>query len=99
LAGGDQDRPAAVRPEQLLAGGLLIVAVLALTGRRLPRSRAAWARIVTVGVLTSGYQTCYFASVSLTPVSLATLVAIGAFPVLVSTMEHVAVAGHPLSRQ
>jgi DME family drug/metabolite transporter len=79
--------PVAVASYRLAVGGALIVVFLALTGRRMPRGRAAWARIAVVGVLAAVYQACFFASVSLTSVSLATLIAIGAFPVLVSAME------------
>jgi DME family drug/metabolite transporter len=79
--------PVAVASYRLAVGGALIMVFLALTGRRLPRTRAAWARIAMLGVLAAIYQACYFASVSLTSVSLATLITIGAFPVLVSAME------------
>jgi len=79
--------PVAVASYRLAVGGGLIMVFLALTGRRLPRGRTAWARIAVVGALAAIYQACYFASVSVTSVSLATLITIGAFPVLVSVME------------
>jgi drug/metabolite transporter, DME family len=53
----------------------------------LPRGRAAWIRVGVVGTLAAGYQVCFFASASVTSVSLATLVTVGAMPVLVSIVE------------
>jgi drug/metabolite transporter, DME family len=53
----------------------------------LPRGRAAWTRIAVVGALAAGYQVCFFAAASMTSVSLATLVTVGAMPVLVSILE------------
>ena len=68
---------------RLTAGGVLIVAFLAVTGRRWPAGRAAWTRIAVVGVLAALYQSCYFTAVALTSVALATLVTIGTAPVIV----------------
>jgi len=68
---------------RLTAGGLLIVAFLAVTGRRPPASRAAWTRIAVIGALAALYQSCYFTAVALTSVALATLVTIGTAPVIV----------------
>ncbi|WP_349339614.1 DMT family transporter [Plantactinospora sp. B6F1] len=82
--------PVAVAGYRLAVGGILIVAFLALTGRRPPPGRAAWTRIVVLGVLAALYQVCYFGAVSLTSVSLATLVTIGAAPLLVLAAEAVA---------
>lgn len=79
--------PVAVASYRLAVGGALIIAFLTFTGRPLPRGRAVWSRIAVVGVLAAVYQACYFASISLTSVSLATLIAIGAFPVLVAALE------------
>jgi drug/metabolite transporter, DME family len=79
--------PVAVAAYRLAVGGALLVAFLLLTGRRLPRHRPAWTRIVVFGVLSAVYQACYFGAVSLTSVSLATLVTIGAAPVLVLLVE------------
>jgi DME family drug/metabolite transporter len=73
---------------RLLAGGGLIVGFLALTSRRLPAGRAAWTRIAINGLLSAMYQGCYFAAISLTSVSLATLVTIGTTPVIVAIAEH-----------
>ena len=68
---------------RLTAGGVLIVAFLALTGRRWPAGRAAWTRIAVIGVVAALYQSCYFTAVALTSVALATLVTIGTAPVIV----------------
>ena len=82
---------------RLLAGGGLIVAVLALTGRRWPTRRAAWTRIAVNGLLSALFQSCYFAAISLTSVSLATLVTIGGTPVIVTVVEQ-ARGGRALGR-
>lgn len=79
--------PVAVAGYRLAVGGALIVAVLLATGRTVPRGRAAWTRVGTVALLTAGFQACYFTSVAWTSVSLATLVAIGAAPVMVLAVE------------
>ena len=68
---------------RLTTGGVLIVVFLTVTGRRWPASRAAWTRITVIGLLAALYQSCYFTAVSLTSVPLATLVTIGAAPVIV----------------
>jgi len=74
---------------RLTAGGVLIVAFLAVTGRRWPAGRAAWTRIAVVGVLAALYQSCYFTAVALTSVALATLVTIGTAPVIVLAVYRV----------
>ena len=74
---------------RLTIGGVLIVAVLAATGRRRPAGRAAWTRIAAIGLLAAQYQGCYFTAVSLTSVPLATLVTIGTAPVIVLGAERV----------
>jgi DME family drug/metabolite transporter len=68
---------------RLTAGGALIVAFLAVTGRPWPAGRAAWARITVIGLLAALFQSCYFTAVALTSVSLATLITIGSAPVIV----------------
>ena len=73
---------------RLLIGGGLIVAFLTLTGQRRPTRRAAWTRIAVNGLLSALFQGCYFAAISLTSVSLATLVTIGGTPVIVAVVEH-----------
>lgn len=82
---------------RLLAGGGLIVAVLMLTGRRWPTRRVAWTRIAVNGLLSALFQSCYFAAISLTSVSLATLVTIGGTPVIVTVVEQ-ARGGRALGR-
>jgi drug/metabolite transporter, DME family len=72
---------------RLLAGGGLIVAFLTLTGKRWPAGRDAWIRIAVNGLLSAFFQGCYFAAISLTSVSLATLVTIGGTPVIVAIVE------------
>jgi DME family drug/metabolite transporter len=72
---------------RLLAGGGLIVAFLTLRGKRWPTGRAAWTRIAVNGLLSALFQGCYFAAISLTSVSLATLVTIGGTPVIVAIVE------------
>ena len=79
--------PLAIAAYRLAVGGGLIAIVLAATGRRLPRSRAACVRVGLVGVLTAVYQASYFAAVTLTSVSLATLITIGSAPVFVLAVE------------
>ena len=79
--------PLAVAALRLLAVGALIVAVLVIPGRRWPSGRAAWARIGVTGLLAATFQAAYFSAVSLTSVSLATLVTIGATPVIVLAAE------------
>ena len=73
----------AVAACRLTAGGVLIVVFLTVTGRRWPAGRPAWIRITVIGLLAAFYQGCYFTAVSLTSVPLATLVTIGAAPVIV----------------
>jgi DME family drug/metabolite transporter len=77
----------AVAAYRLALGGIIICAVLAATGGRLPRGRAAWVRVLLVALLAALFQACFFTAVSLTSVSLATLVTIGASPVLVLSAE------------
>jgi drug/metabolite transporter, DME family len=79
----------AVAAFRLLGGGGLIVVIRALAGRPWPAGRAVWTRIAVTGLLAALYQSCYFAAVSLTSVSLATLVTIGAAPVIVQAAEPV----------
>lgn len=81
--------PLAVAAIRLLAGGGLIVAFLTVTGGRFPSGRAAWNRIAVNGLLSALFQGSYFAAISLTSVSLATLVTIGAAPVMVAAVERI----------
>ena len=86
----------AVAACRLTAGGLLIVCYLTATRRTWPSGRAAWARITVIGLLAAIFQSCYFAAVSLTSVPLATLITIGAAPVIVLGAERA--IGRPAGR-
>ncbi|MEU4238560.1 DMT family transporter [Actinoplanes sp. NPDC026619] len=77
----------AIAAYRLAVGGFLLVAFVLCTGRRLPRGRAQITRVVTLGLLAAQFQACYFAAVSRVSVSLATLITIGASPVLVLAAE------------
>jgi DME family drug/metabolite transporter len=82
----------AVAAYRLLAGGGLIVVFRTAASRRWPagpRGRAAWTRVAVTGLLAAAFQGCYFSAVSLTSVSLATLVTIGASPVIVQVVERI----------
>jgi DME family drug/metabolite transporter len=81
--------PLSVAALRLLAGGALIVILLVVTGRRWPAGRAPWTRIIVTGLLSALFQACYFAAISLTGVSLATLVTIGGTPVIVAVVERI----------
>jgi DME family drug/metabolite transporter len=86
----------AVAASRLTAGGVLIVGYLTVSGRAWPSGREAWTRIIVIGLLAALYQSCYFIAVSLTSVPLATLVTIGAAPVIVLGAERV--TGRPGGR-
>jgi len=79
--------PLSVAALRLLAGGALVVAFRVIPGRRWPSGRAAWTRVALTGLLAATFQAAYFSAVSLTSVSLATLVTIGATPVIVLAAE------------
>src|ERR1700749_1122115 len=79
----------AVAACRLTAGGVLIVCYLTAPRRTWPSGRAAWARITVIGLLAAIFQSCYFTAVSLTSVPLATLITIGAAPVIVLGAERV----------
>jgi DME family drug/metabolite transporter len=79
--------PTAVAGYRLLIGGALLIVFATATGQGRPRGRAAWRRVAIIGALSAGFQACYFAAVALTDVSLATLLTIGAAPVLVVAFE------------
>ena len=89
----------AVAAYRLGVGGLLLVLFLVLRARMLtdqarigtrttlPRGRRAWTRIAIVGLLAAEFQASFFAAVDRISVSLATLITIGASPVLVHLAE------------
>ena len=86
----------AVAACRLTAGGVLIVCYLTATRKTWPSGRAAWARITVIGLLAAIFQSCYFAAVLLTSVPLATLITIGAAPVIVLGVERA--IGRPAGR-
>jgi DME family drug/metabolite transporter len=73
----------AIAAYRLGVGGLLLLLVLLVSRRALPRGRRAWVRIAVLGLLAAEFQASYFAAVGRVSVSLATLLTIGASPVLV----------------
>ena len=77
----------AVATYRLGVGGLLLVLVVLLRRRPLPRGRRAWTRVAILGVLAAEFQATYFAAVERVSVSLATLLTIGASPILVLAAE------------
>ncbi|WP_239132821.1 DMT family transporter [Paractinoplanes durhamensis] len=77
----------AIGAYRLAVGGLLLVLVVLLTGRSIPRTRPQITRVVLIGLLAAEFQACYFAAVSTISVSLGTLITIGASPVLVLAAE------------
>ncbi|WP_433383885.1 DMT family transporter [Actinoplanes sp. CA-142083] len=79
----------AIATYRLGLGGLLLVLFFLMTRAKMPRGRAAWTRIVTLGVLAAEFQASYFAAVERVSVSLGTLLTIGASPVLVLVAEGV----------
>ncbi len=81
--------PLGVAAGRLSIGGLLLVAVALLTRRPLPTGRRSWTRIVVIGLLAAEFQGTYFAAVAVTGVSLATLISIGATPLLILIAEAV----------
>ncbi|MFF5988623.1 DMT family transporter [Prauserella flavalba] len=89
--------PLAVAAYRLLLGGAFAVLFLWATGRlrALPRTRAAVVRLLLAGVLLGLFQACYFAAVSLTSVSIATMTTIGSVPVFVALATAVALRRAP----
>ncbi|EHR51993.1 putative permease, DMT superfamily [Saccharomonospora marina XMU15] len=78
--------PLAVASYRLLLGGGFAVVLLWIIGglRTLPRTRTVARRLLTAGALLALFQACYFASVTLTSVSIATMTTIGSAPVFVA---------------
>lgn len=71
---------------RLSLGGAFALLLLGCTGRlrALPRTREAVRRVLVAGALLACYQACYFAAVTLTSVSVATMTTIGSVPVFVA---------------
>jgi len=97
LAGATGLPPVAVAGYRLLSAGVLLLGVLVLTGLALPTGAAAWRRTGATALLAAQLQACYFAAIALSSVSLATLVTIGAAPVLVLLVERL--RGGPADRR
>ncbi|MGY6654616.1 DMT family transporter [Amycolatopsis sp. TRM77291] len=78
--------PLSVAAYRLLIGGVIATGYLWLTGglRGLPRTPRVRRRLLAVGGLFALFQTSYFASVSLSSVSVATMTTIGSAPVLLA---------------
>jgi len=78
--------PLTVAAYRLFCGGGLLLLTLAVTGalRGLARSRAALLRILVTALLAALYQASYFAAVQRAGVAVATLIALGAAPLLVA---------------
>ncbi|MUL42104.1 DMT family transporter [Streptomonospora sp. PA3] len=90
----------AVACYRLLVAGAVIGGFLALSGRlaRLPRTRPLMVRLLVNGLLHAVFQYCYFASLTLIPVGLATLVKIGSVPVFVAAGICLAARRAPAAR-
>jgi len=78
--------PLSVAAYRLLLGGGFTVLFLAGTRglRVVVWTKSVIRRLLLAGVLLGAFQVCYFASVALTSVSLATMIAIGSLPVVVA---------------
>ncbi|MFE5341893.1 EamA family transporter [Isoptericola sp. NPDC056578] len=78
--------PTAVSALRLLGGGLAVLAVTAATGqlRRVPRTRASARHVALTAALTAVFGAAYFQSVAHVGVAVATVVALGAAPLVVA---------------
>lgn len=92
--------PLVVASYRLLGGGAVLLVALAVTGglRGLTRSRPALARIVVTALLLAVYQGAYFAAVVRAGVAVATLIALGAAPLLVAVATAVSSRRLPAGR-
>lgn len=79
-------------------GSLLLVLLLAGRLRRMARTGAVARRVLLTAVLAAGYQGAYFVAVGRSSVSLATVVALGAAPVLVAAATSVLTRRPPSRR-
>jgi DME family drug/metabolite transporter len=85
---------------RLLVGGGLLLMLLAVVGglRTLALSRAVVVRVLVTAALAALYQACYFVAVGIASVSVPTLVALGAAPVLVAAVTAVRTRRRPEAR-
>ncbi len=83
--------PLSVAAYRLLIGGAVATGYLWLTGglRGIPRTPEVRRRLFAVGGLFALFQTSYFAAVSLSSVSVATMTTIGSAPVLLAAVTAV----------
>jgi drug/metabolite transporter, DME family len=88
----------AVATVRLGVGGLFLILFFLVSRRPMPRGRRAWTRIVVLGLIAAWFQASYFAAVGRVSVSLATLLTIGASPVLVLLAESVLHRRRPSAR-
>jgi len=90
----------AVASSRLLGGGGLLLVTVALRGglRRVPRTRAAGVQVLATAVLIAVFEAAYFAAVARAGVAVATLVTLGAAPVLVATLSAVRARTWPAPR-
>lgn len=76
--------PLSIAAYRLLLGGAFVTMfLLATSGLRVPRTGVTVRRLLVVGALLATFQAGYFAAVTLTSVSLATMITIGSVPVFV----------------
>jgi drug/metabolite transporter, DME family len=88
-------QPLAVATYRLAGGGLAMLAALGCTGRLRRLGAPAVRRVLVLGVLTATYQAAYFAAAAHTGVAVATLITLGAAPVLVLGAEVVSQRRRP----
>lgn len=100
LAGDGDLSMVTVAAYRLAVGGGVLLLVLLLAGRlrRLARTAAVAGRVLVTAVLAAGYQGAYFVAVGRSSVSLATVVALGAAPVLVAAATSVLTRRPPSGR-
>lgn len=78
----------AVAGYRIAVGGLLLLAWAVLSGRwRPPRTAAGLRRVGVIGAFSALYQLCFFSSIGDIGVAMATLVAMGAAPLIALTVE------------
>ena len=90
---------AAVAGYRIAIGGALMLAIILVRRSAVwPATAAAWRRVALIGGCLLGFQVCFFAAVSQVGVSVATLVAIGSTPVIV-TIADIATGKHRWNAQ
>ncbi|GAA3529507.1 EamA family transporter [Amycolatopsis ultiminotia] len=81
--------PLAVATYRLLLGGVAGLLYVAVTGGLRTPTRAALRRLLVVGGLFAFFQASYFAAVSLSSVSIATMTTIGSSPIVLAVVSAV----------